>query len=151
MRLLLTLLFVSLGICYAQERNLKFEHFTRKEGLSHSNVMCILQDSRGFMWFGTRDGLNKYDGYEFTVYKNDPTNNNSLSHNYVTDIIEDSEGNLWIATAGGGLDMFDWGKEKFIHHQYTGNLNGMPSNYVSNVFQDSDKNLWFGTAATGLT
>ena len=55
----------------SQKQNIRFEHLGTDQGLSQSNVICIFQDSRGFMWFGTRDGLNKYDGYKFTVYKND--------------------------------------------------------------------------------
>jgi ligand-binding sensor domain-containing protein len=84
------------GIAISQKQNLNFSHLTTLDGLSQSNVLCILQDSRGFMWFGTEDGLNKYDGYNFTVYTNDPQNNTSLSNNNVTDIIEDNDGDLWI-------------------------------------------------------
>ena len=91
----------------AQEKNLKFEHLGIREGLSHSNVRGILQDHEGFMWFSTHDGLNKYDGYKFTVYKNLPNDENSLSHNNLWRIIEDRRGNIWIATWGGGLNMFD--------------------------------------------
>lgn len=137
---------------FSQSGNLKFDHIGTDAGLSQSNVLCILQDSRGFMWFGTRDGLNKYDGYQFTVYRNDPSSDNSLSHNYVSDMVEDFEGNLWIATYGGGLDMFDWEKEKFIHHRTaTGSINSIPSNYLHTVFEDSDQNLWVGTAGAGLS
>ncbi|MEO5977154.1 MAG: two-component regulator propeller domain-containing protein, partial [Chryseolinea sp.] len=91
----------------AQRQDLQFEQLSTEDGLSQSNVICILQDSRGFMWFGTRNGLDKYDGYKFTVYKNDPNDSLSLSHNSVTDIVEDADGNLWIATNGGGLNKFD--------------------------------------------
>src|SRR6476469_572646 len=87
-----------------KQNKLRFEHLGIDQGLSQSNVMCILQDSRGFMWFGTRDGLNKYDGYKFTVYKYDAADVNSLHQNTIQDIAEDAEGNLWIATWGGGLD-----------------------------------------------
>jgi len=72
---------------YAQ---LKFEHLGVAEGLSQSVVLCILQDSQGFMWFGTEDGLNKYDGYQFTVYKHNPDNLNSLSGNHIWSIHEDN-------------------------------------------------------------
>ena len=66
------LLFLQLACfsAFAQKQNLKFEHLDINDGMSQNNVICILQDSRGFMWFGTRDGLYKYDGYKFTVYKN---------------------------------------------------------------------------------
>src|SRR6188474_214345 len=80
----------------SQNTRLKFEHLQTDAGLSQSNVISILQDSRGFMWFGTRDGLNKYDGYKFTVYKNDPQNPHSLSNNFVRAITESKNGDLWI-------------------------------------------------------
>src|SRR5882724_884924 len=89
---------------FSQKQNLKFEHIGVNSGLSQSNVLCILQDSRGFLWFGTQDGLNKYDGYSITVYKKDSRKTGSLSDNYIKDIIEDQHGNLWMATWGGGLN-----------------------------------------------
>src|SRR5436305_9216349 len=86
------------AIVFGQKKQLGFDHFKTNNGLSQSNVLCILQDSKGFMWFGTREGLNKYDGYKFTVYKNDPKNKNSIGGNFISSVIEDHEGNLWIAT-----------------------------------------------------
>ena len=73
----------------AQNHNIKFEHLENNLGISNSNTTSIIQDSRGFMWFGTFDGLNKYDGYQFTIYKNNPANGNSLSNNSIKSIIED--------------------------------------------------------------
>src|SRR6478609_5969920 len=96
----LFLLFLVPSVAFAQKPQFKFNHIETTEGLSESNVLCIFQDSKGFMWFGTEDGLNKYDGYKITVYKNDPQNKNSLSENQVNDIIEDASGDLWIATWG---------------------------------------------------
>src|SRR5450432_3653563 len=78
----------------AQKKNIQFEYLGTNQGLSQSNVVCILQDSRGFMWFGTRDGLNKYDGYKFTIYKFEVANENSLSQSTIQAITEDSDGNL---------------------------------------------------------
>ena len=75
-------------IAFSQKQRIKFEHIGTNSGLSQSNVMSIFQDSRGFMWFGTRDGLNKYDGYKFTVYKYDIANENSPSHNTIQDIAD---------------------------------------------------------------
>ena len=66
-----------------QAQNLKFEHFGTNEGLSQSNVVCILQDSRGFMWIGTREGLNKYDGYTFSVYLKDAKNKNGFTLSFL--------------------------------------------------------------------
>jgi ligand-binding sensor domain-containing protein len=97
---LLCCLLMAADLC-AQPRQLKFLHLDREAGLSQSNVTCILQDSRGFMWFGTRDGLNKYDSYQFTVYKNSVDDTSSISNNFITYIIEDKKGMIWIATWGG--------------------------------------------------
>jgi ligand-binding sensor domain-containing protein len=82
-------------------RDLKFTHLTTNDGLSQSNVTAILQDRRGFMWFGTRDGLNRYDGNNFVVYKNNPKGPDSLTSNTVHDLMEDDQGYLWIATYTG--------------------------------------------------
>ena len=136
---------------FSQERNIRFEHIGTDNGLSQSNVLCILQDSRGFMWFGTRDGLNKYDGYKFTIYKNDANNKNSLSDNYVPDIFESSKGNIWIATRGGGLSSYDREKEQFINYKHDPqSKNSISSNLVLTVFEDSYGNVWAGTEDAGL-
>ncbi|MDB5210999.1 MAG: response regulator, partial [Sediminibacterium sp.] len=77
--LVIALLLLIGNVVFAQTRQLKFAHLDRDKGLSQSNVLTILQDRRGFMWFATRDGLNKYDGYQFIVYKNDAEDPASLS------------------------------------------------------------------------
>jgi hypothetical protein len=79
-------------------QSLRFERISVEHGLSHSTVNCILQDSKGFMWFGTDDGLNKYDGHSFIVYKHNPDDPQSLSHNQVWSLFEDSSGVLWVGT-----------------------------------------------------
>jgi ligand-binding sensor domain-containing protein len=83
-----------------------FIHYSTNQGLSQSQVGAILKDKQGFMWFATQEGLNKFDGYTFTIYKHYPNDANSLSDNNIFDIVEDSKGYLWIAT-GRGLDKFD--------------------------------------------
>src|SRR5689334_6437267 len=109
--LFILLLFCSLtGL--SQNQSFNFEHMGTHEGLSQINVLCIFQDSRGFMWVGTMDGLNRYDGYNFTIYRNDAQDNNTIVGNYVTDITEDKNGDLWIATLDG-LSKFDRKKESF--------------------------------------
>src|SRR5262245_45906935 len=87
-------------------RDLKFTHLTTNDGLSQGYVVAILQDRRGFMWFATRDGLNRYDGYTFVVYKNDPNDPGTLSSNFLQDLMEDDEGYLWVATSTG-VNRFD--------------------------------------------
>ena len=135
----------------AQPPQLKFSHLDRDAGLSQSNVICILQDSRGFMWFGTRDGLNKYDGYQFTVYKNNTEDTNSLSNNFITGIIEDSKGALWITTWGGGLNRFDREKNRFTHYRHNKkDVNSISDDFVKSVSGDSQGNLWIGTQTGGV-
>ncbi|MEP7253643.1 MAG: two-component regulator propeller domain-containing protein, partial [Ginsengibacter sp.] len=134
-----------------QSRILKFEHIQTDAGLSQSNVLSILQDSRGFMWFGTRDGLNKYDGYKFTVYRNDPKTPGTISNDYINDIIESRDGNLWIATWGGGLNCFDRQKGNFTYYKYNPkDPKSISSNFITSIQEDKKGNLWIGTESGGL-
>jgi len=136
---------------FSQIRDLKFEYLGIETGLSYNNVNYILQDSRGFMWFGTSDGLNKYDGYQFTVYKNKLADQNSLSGNSVKSIIEDSKEVLWIGTWGGGLNKFDREKNRFIHFRHDPlNNNSISSDFVTSLLEDKKGNLWIGTEKGGL-
>lgn len=91
---------------FAKRRTLSLEH-----GLNHTNVYSIIQDRRGFIWFGTRNGLNRYDGYTFTLYQHDPHNSTSLSENDISYIYQDRDGYLWVCTWGGGLNRFDPARE----------------------------------------
>ncbi len=128
-----------------QRENLKFEHLDINSGLSQSNVLCILQDSRGFIWFGTQDGLNKYDGYNITIYKKDSKKAGSLSDNNINDIIEDKNGDLWIAT-GVGLNRYDRQKDEFTHFKYDpSNTNGISGNFLGKLLNDIDGKIWIST------
>ena len=92
-RTILILLFTAF-ITFAQQGNYIFEHISLIDGLSQSTVTSIYQDKEGFLWFGTGNGLNKYDGYSFTVYKHNPSDPNSLSNGYINIIYNDTRGNL---------------------------------------------------------
>ncbi len=81
-----------------------FEQISNEQGFARRSVVCIVQDSRGFLWFGTRNGLSRYDGYNFLLFRHDPGNPLSLSHNHVTSIAENPSGDLWIGTNGNGLN-----------------------------------------------
>ena len=138
-------------VALSQTKQLEFDHFRTSEGLSQSNVLCILQDSRGFMWFGTREGLNKYDGYIFTVYKNDPKNKNSISGNFISAIAESKDGNIWIATWGGGLCKYNIEKDQFTSYKHDAkNTSSISSDFVNTVAEDKDGNIWAGTEDAGL-
>ncbi|MEJ2349828.1 MAG: two-component regulator propeller domain-containing protein [Anaerolineales bacterium] len=102
---------------FSWSAHLGFEHIAVEQGLSQSTIYSILQDSRGYLWFGTWDGLNKYDGRTFKVYRNDPEDPDSLSDNIVWTLYEDSSGTLWVGT-DGGLNKFDPETDRFIRYQY---------------------------------
>ena len=131
--------------------SLRFTHLTSNDGLSQNNITKILQDKRGFMWFATRDGLNRYDGNTFVVYKNNPDDPWSLSANYIEDFIQDDQGYLWIATHTGGVDKFDPSTERFTHYRHNpNNPKSLGSNRVESILRDSRGYLWIGTQDSGL-
>ncbi|MDQ1350629.1 MAG: hypothetical protein QG657_931 [Acidobacteriota bacterium] len=125
---------------------IQFDHLSLEDGLSQSIIECIMQDSQGFMWFGTEDGLNKYDGYKFTVVRQIPNNLNSLSHNYVLSIYEDRSGVFWIGTFHGGLNKFDVKTGKFTHYtRRHGDPTSLSNNVVRAICEDREGTLWFAT------
>jgi signal transduction histidine kinase/ligand-binding sensor domain-containing protein len=128
--------------------NIRFEHITVEDGISQNNTITILQDSDGFMWFGSEDGLNKYDGQNFTIYRHDPDNTNSLSDNWVITIYEDHLGALWIGTLNGGLDRYDRERNQFSHftHDPT-NSQSISNNEITAIYEDAQGILWIGNRA----
>ncbi len=148
----LILLFCCMPFCsISQPVPIKFSRFSTNNGLSQSNVTCILQDKTGFLWFGTQNGLNRYDGYQFTVYHNDPKDTTSLSNNYIKSIAEDADGRLWIGTWGGGLNRFDPEKGTFTCYAHDPRRpGGLTDNFVNCVRADNKGNLWIGTESGGL-
>ena len=131
-------------------RDLKFTHLSTKDGLSQGYVVAILQDRRGFMWFATRDGLNRYDGNAFLVYKNNPNDPGSLGSNFIQDLMEDEQGYLWIAT-NTGVDKFDPATERCTRYLHDpNNRNSLGGASVKSIAQDSRGFLWFGTEDGGL-
>jgi signal transduction histidine kinase/ligand-binding sensor domain-containing protein/DNA-binding response OmpR family regulator len=135
----------------SQNKDIKFKHLSSDDGLSQNFVSSILQDQKGFMWFGTKDGLNRYDGYSFVVYQNDPFDSSTISENYITALYEDSRGYIWVGTLKGGLNCFKRDTETFIrinfrsHTKENNNLNEIKS-----ITEDSKGNIWFATRGDGL-
>ncbi len=136
---------------FGQRPRLKFEHISLDQGLSQSIVPVIHKDRKGFIWFGTQSGLNKYDGYKFTEYKRNPYDSTKISNSNILSIYEDHHGDLWIGTAGGGLNKFD--RELEIFTWYTHNpedSSSLGDNFVFFIQEDSQNNLWVATVSGGV-
>jgi ligand-binding sensor domain-containing protein/signal transduction histidine kinase len=123
----------------------KFTHLTSKEGLPRAQVLTMLQDHQGFMWFGTMSGLVRYDGYDFKTYLHNVKDQRSLNNNYIRALYEDHTGILWVGTSGG-LDQFDRDTENFVHYQHDSKDDSSLSNdLVLSLFEDKAGELWVGT------
>lgn len=144
------LLLLLVGIApRAQENYFLFHQLTLDHGLSNNSVTCIFKDSRGFIWIGTIDGLNRYDGYSFVTFRHANNDTNSISDNFISTIVEDKTGNLWIGTQGGGLNCYDPRLDRFtaFYHDPK-NPNSLPSNFIfhhNSMLIDRNGILWIGT------
>ncbi|MEE4198277.1 MAG: two-component regulator propeller domain-containing protein [Bacteroidales bacterium] len=136
---------------FSQNQDYEFEKLTVKNGLSHNNVYAIYQDQLGFLWFGTQDGLNKYDGYNFTIYRHEPGNENSLLTGNFGKIYQDSSGIFWFGTFGGGIDKYNPRTNKFKNLSNDPNdPTSLSNNQITFFFMDSFNELWVGTSSGGL-
>jgi len=139
------LIFLS-NTSYSQYQHAHVSYLTLNDGLSQSNVKSIFKDHDGFMWFATDDGLNKYDGYTFTVYKHDPNKNNSLKVNNIETVFEDAGGDIWVGTGGGGLSLYDRNTDSFKNFSPDKkNPAALSNDDVMCFYQDDEKNIWIGT------
>jgi len=129
---------------YAQDNAISFKKYSISDGLSQSSVLNFFKDSKGFLWLCTQDGLNRYDGFDFKIYKNSPNNEQTLSGNYIQQImLEDNDGNLWLEIQGGFLNKFNPKTEKvtryFINERMGQNMMEV---MFTMMFQDSNNNIW---------
>lgn len=152
LNLLMLLVLCSTEYSFAQYNNLKFDHITQSDGLPNSYVKSIIQDREGYMWFGTRSGLVKYDGYSIQVYDYDSNDSLSIKSNKVNVIFEDSRGYLWIGTNGGGLNIYDPITGVFSNYQQErkSSLNIFYDN-IQTILEDSYGNVWIGYIGGGLS
>ncbi|MBN1550098.1 hypothetical protein JW979_01465, partial [bacterium] len=132
---------------YSQTANLTFERITTKDGLSHSTVSYIIQDKKGFMWFATFDGINRYDGYSFKIYRHIENDSSSLSDNGSFFLYEDNDGYIWVINnANAGLDKFDPETETFAHFRHNPeDSTSISSNVIFSINQDRSGNIWICT------
>ena len=131
----------------SQNITLHFDHITMEDGLSQSTVEGIVQDKYGFMWFGTQDGLNRYDGYDFKIFRHDYSKPSSISYSFITSLILDRNKNIWVGT-GQGLNRYIYEKESFISYVHQEeNINSLDHSYVSYVYESKRLNgvLWLAT------
>jgi ligand-binding sensor domain-containing protein/signal transduction histidine kinase len=134
-------------VAHAQQPSLRFARLSAAQGLSHNRVNSIVQDDQGFLWLGTGEGLNRYDGYTFTVYKSDPDDPQSLADNTVFTVHEDRDGTLWVGTLNGGLHRFDRATGRFVRFQHDpANPHSLAHNRVVAIL-DSQGALLVATAA----
>lgn len=148
-------------------QEISFDCLTLDQGLSQSTVTSIIQDETGYMWFGTIDGLNRFDGYNFEVFKNDPNDSNSVSDNIIMSLCKCDSGALWIGTLSGGLNKYDYKTGRFKKYPIQAALYDSPlrREFVTNIpfnfsflnhnsikalCKDKNGNLWIGTFSGGL-
>lgn len=127
-----------------QGQTLAFNHLSVEQGLANYSVLAITQDARGFIWLGTRMGLNRYDGTRFRLYSNNNKDSNSISNNNITTLYTDSKGSLWIGT-GGGLDRYNPQRDAFERIW----INGSRAGNIYAIYEDKKGRIWIGST-TGL-
>jgi ligand-binding sensor domain-containing protein/signal transduction histidine kinase/DNA-binding response OmpR family regulator len=137
---------LSASSVHSQNTGLRFQDLTITDGLSSNTVRCIIKDSRGFMWFGTPNGLNKYDGYGFTVYRNEPGEPDLISCSDILSIFEDRNGDIWVGTKSCGVYIYDRRNDKvarfFLDKDSAGHFN---TYNVRVIFEDREGCVWVGT------
>lgn len=125
--------------------NLSFDLYSQEHGLSNNQINSVLQDKKGWLWIGTSQGVCRFDGYRFTVFKNDPDDSTSLKGSLVRVVFEDHKGQVWVGTENGGLNKFDRGRETFEHIAYYGDSALLRNVSVTSIQEDKFGCLWVGT------
>lgn len=145
----LALWFISLTGSFAQGlQTLKFKHYSIEQGLSQITVNDILQDQKGYIWVATQDGLNRFDGYSFKVFKNNPADSTTVANSYISTLYQDRQDRMWVGTAGGGLSLYNSQTESFRNFSYSDtNPKSLNNNFVTSIYQDRKNRIWVGTDA----
>ncbi|KEO75639.1 hybrid sensor histidine kinase/response regulator transcription factor [Anditalea andensis] len=151
-KLTIYLLLIAIGIfcnANANDKKLYFEYLDTKKGLSDNSVFCILQDSQGFIWIGTKNGLNRYDGNTFKIFDAEPNNMHGLENHHINSLIEDKNGNIWIGTSGG-LYIYNPELENITRFKSSFFKSGKMMGSVSNIKCDLDGNIWIVENSSNL-
>jgi len=138
------------GWSSAQNNQFQFSHLDINNGLSHNEITCILKDSKGFMWFGTLSGLNRYDGYKFKIFKHAVSDTTTLDDDYIVSITEGPGHKLWVETRNG-FNIYDPSTEKFTHNisRYLRSI-AIPDAHIASIKQDRSGNFWFLHLSLGI-
>ena len=135
---------------FAENNNPTFEKISSQKWLYQRNITCVTQDPGGYLWFGTNNGLYRFDGYSTREFKHDAHNSNSINHNNVNCIYADKSGIIWLGT-WGGLSRLDPSTGNITRYKYDSkNIKSLSNNDVRAIQEDSDGNLWIGTFGGGL-
>lgn len=130
---------------------IQIRHLFVEQGLPSLGVWDVTQDSSGFIWIATLDGLARYDGIEFEIFRHDPSNPNSLSNNSLRDLLVDRDGALWVGTTGGGLNRFDLRTEQITRFENDpSDPRSLSHQYVNIIYEDRAGVIWVGTYGGGL-
>jgi signal transduction histidine kinase/ligand-binding sensor domain-containing protein/ActR/RegA family two-component response regulator len=133
------------------KQKVEFNNYTTEHGLAHNSGNCFVQDKEGFLWIGSNGGLEKFDGYKFTVYKTEQGVANSLSNNLVSALFIDKQDQLWVGTMGGGVNKFLAEQDKFISYRYNpDNPTSISNDNISFITEDKNGKLWIGTKGGGI-
>jgi signal transduction histidine kinase/CheY-like chemotaxis protein/ligand-binding sensor domain-containing protein len=144
--LLLILLITQVSLVSSQQLTINLTPLNSSSSLSQNTIQCILKDKYGYMWFGTQDGLNKYDGYKVTIYKHQNNDRKTIAANHIITISEDNEDNIWIGTRTGGISKYDRAQDSFtnfIHNE--SDASSISNNNINVIYTDLKSNIWIGT------
>lgn len=148
--LAISMMFTSANV-YAQDLNaVRFQRYGVENGLSQTTIRDLYQDQEGFVWLGTQDGLNRFDGYEFRIYRNDPAKQNTIGDNHIIAIESAATKGFWVGTQSGGLALYDPDRDDFRRFQAGGKFGDLADNSITTIKLDAHKRLWVSTNAGTL-
>ncbi len=142
--------FTSLPLCAQDMQSIRFQRYGVDDGLSQTTIRALHQDRQGFVWLGTQDGLNRFDGYEFRIYRSDPLKADSLADNHIVAIEPATQNGFWVGTQSGGLALYDPTNDSFKRFQAGGKYGDIADNGISTLKLDNQKRLWVATNAGTL-
>ncbi len=130
----------------ANSNEFKFERYSTDAGLSNNYCLSILQDYSGYLWIGTAEGLNKFDGYNFEIHSSDNFDPKTISHSLIFSLLEDRERKLWVGTWGGGINIYNREKNEFEHiRHFENDPDSLRSDNVMTMVEDNNGFIWVGS------